>query len=79
MADQDFPIELASANGRLVCKKCGSVNIGKDPKFRWAVVQELTKETKEPIGKPTTFYIFQCLACGEGCFLEKYDVREKPD
>jgi hypothetical protein len=79
MADDDPLAGLTSVNGRLVCRKCGSTNIGKDPRLLKAVVQELSKETKKPVGKPTTFYLFQCLECGEGYYLEKYEVHANPD
>ncbi len=78
MADDDSLAKLTSLYGRLVCRKCGSTNIGKDPKVRQAVVQEISKETKEPVGKPTTFYIFRCLECGEAYYLEKFETSDNP-
>jgi hypothetical protein len=41
-----------------------------------AVVQQVSNETGDPIGPPKTFYIFKCLSCGEGIYLEKYETPE---
>jgi DNA-directed RNA polymerase subunit RPC12/RpoP len=59
---------------KIVCKHCGSAEIAKDGELNYAVVQEKDTETDEPIGKPKTFFIFKCLSCGEGVYLEKFEM-----
>jgi hypothetical protein len=60
--------------GRIIREHCGSTNIFRDRELKYAVVQEKSKETGEPIGDPKTFFIFKCLSCGEGVYLEKFEA-----
>jgi DNA-directed RNA polymerase subunit RPC12/RpoP len=60
--------------GKIVCKHCGSTVIAKDGDLKYAVVQEKNSDTGEPIGKPKTFFMFKCLSCGKGVYLEKFEV-----
>ena len=59
--------------GKIICKHCGSTEIVRNCGCNIAVVQEKDTETDEPIGKPITFFMFKCLSCGKGIYLEKYD------
>jgi hypothetical protein len=61
----------------IICKHCGGTRVSKDPTVDHAVVQEVSEETGESIGLPTTFYMFKCLSCGKDVYLEKYETTEK--
>jgi hypothetical protein len=60
--------------GTLACKHCGSTKIVNDKQYRCAVVQQKDPETGEPIGPPKTFFMFKCLFCGKGIYLEKFET-----
>jgi predicted RNA-binding Zn-ribbon protein involved in translation (DUF1610 family) len=62
---------------KLSCKYCGSSKIVRDNKLDSAIVQEINTETNEPIGKPTTYYAFKCLRCGQAIYLNKYKAPDQ--
>jgi len=59
---------------KLVCERCGSSIIVKDSVLKYAVVQEIDRKTKKPIGNPITKYAFKCLACGKEIYISKFEA-----
>lgn len=60
--------------GKIICEHCGSTNIVRDRELKYGVVQQKDPDTGEPIGDPKTYFIFKCLSCGEGVYLEKFET-----
>lgn len=62
---------------KLICEHCGSSKIAKDTELNYAVVQEISPETNEPIGEPTTMFAFKCLSCGNPIYIKKYEAPDQ--
>lgn len=60
--------------GKIICEQCGSAKIARDRKLDYAEVQQRDPDTGELIGDPKTYFIFKCLSCGEGVYLEKFET-----
>jgi len=52
----------------IMCDECGSTNVTREAGC--AVVQRISPETNEPIGKEGLFFFFRCQSCGEQLFRE---------
>ena len=56
----------------IICEHCGSVKIARDAELNSAAVQEIDRDTGNPIGDLKIFDIYKCLSCGERVCLEKF-------
>jgi len=55
-------------NRKIGCEYCGSTNVIREPGF--AIVQQKSPETGEPIGKENLFFFFKYRSCGEKLYRE---------
>ena len=53
---------------KIRCEYCKSTNIIREDGF--AIVQQKSPETGEPIGKEHLFFFFRCRSCGEQIYRE---------